>query len=98
MTSTDQTQVAAGAAGFEIYLAWSERTLWVGPEETALAVLMAAGVQIEPGCTLGGCGACVTRYVEGDVVHKNSILSLEDRKSYFSPCVSRAKTRIVLAL
>ncbi|HRK17591.1 MAG TPA: 2Fe-2S iron-sulfur cluster binding domain-containing protein [Hyphomicrobiaceae bacterium] len=81
---------------FEIYLVWSERTLVVGPHQTALAVLMEAGIPIEPGCTLGGCGMCMTEYVEGDIIHKDSILSVEDRKRFFCPCVSRARTRIVI--
>lgn len=85
-------------ATFEILLAWEETTLHVGPDETALGVLVAAGVPIDPGCGNGGCGTCVTQYVEGDVIHKDSCLSAADRAHYFCPCVSRARTRIVLAL
>lgn len=86
---------AAGTT-FEILLAWSERRLTVGPGETALQVLLSAGLPIEPGCTLGGCGMCAVEYVEGDVVHKDTCLSPADREHYFCPCVSRAKTCIVL--
>ncbi len=87
-----------GSEPFEIYLAWSERTLVVGPEERALEVLLRAGVPIEPGCQTGGCGDCATAYLEGDVVHKDGCLNGDDRKRYFCPCVSRARTRIVLAV
>jgi len=85
-------------AAFEIYLAWSDQRLTVGPEQTALEVLMAAGVPIEPGCMTGGCGECMTAYVEGDVVHKDTCLNAADRLRYFCPCVSRATSQIVLAL
>lgn len=85
-------------AAFEIYLAWSDRCLRVGPDTTALAVLLAAGVPIETGCQTGGCGSCVLAYVEGDLIHKDMCLSLSDRSRYFCPCVSRAETRVVLAL
>lgn len=81
---------------FEIHLVWSEKVLLVGPNQTALEVLVAAGVPVEPGCTLGGCGMCMTEYVEGDVIHKDSILSVEDRRRYFCPCVSRAKSQIYI--
>lgn len=84
------------AGAFEIYLAWSERTLLVPPGASALAVLLAAGVPVEPGCQTGGCGGCITEYVEGDVVHKDACLGVADRDRYFCPCVSRARTRIVL--
>lgn len=81
---------------FAIVLAWSEVTLAVSPGETALQVMLAAGLPIEPGCGTGGCGTCVTEYVEGDIVHKDACLSPSDRARYFCPCVSRATTRIVL--
>ena len=82
---------------FEIYLAWSGMTLTVRPCQTALQALTEAGVAIEPGCQTGGCGICVTAYVEGDIIHKDGFLSVSDRERYFCPCVSRARTRIVLA-
>jgi ferredoxin len=85
-------------APFEIYLAWSDRCLRVDRNATALGVLLAAGVPVETGCQTGGCGSCVLAYVEGDLVHKDTCLSAADRDRYFCPCVSRARTRIVLAL
>lgn len=83
---------------FEIELVWSERTLVVGAHQTALEVLVAAGLPIEPGCQLGGCGLCATPYLEGDVIHKDVCLTETDRTRLFCPCVSRATSRIVLAL
>lgn len=82
---------------FEIYLAWSERVLDVGADQSALDVLQAAGLPIEPGCMTGGCGECRTAYVQGDIVHMDTCLSEGERQHYFCPCVSRAMTRIVLA-
>jgi vanillate O-demethylase ferredoxin subunit len=86
------------SSSFEIYLAWADVTLTVGPTQSALQVLIDAGLPIEPGCQTGGCGTCVTDYLEGDVIHKDTCLSEADRRHAFCPCVSRAKTRIVLAL
>jgi Na+-transporting NADH:ubiquinone oxidoreductase subunit NqrF len=57
---------AALADTFEIYLAWSDKTLLVRPGQTALQVLVEGGVAVEPGCQTGGCGMCATAYVEGD--------------------------------
>lgn len=91
------TWPAAGAT-FEIYLAWSDRTLTVPAGKSALQALLAAGIPIAPGCLTGACGECVTAYVEGDVLHKDSCLNEEDRAHTFCPCVSRAQTRIVLPL
>ncbi|HRD75448.1 MAG TPA: 2Fe-2S iron-sulfur cluster binding domain-containing protein [Hyphomicrobiaceae bacterium] len=99
-----ETEIAATEApsntdgSFEIYLAWQDVTLTVRGEQAAIDVLVQAGVPIEPGCSVGGCGQCVTRYVEGDVIHKDACLNDEERKTMFCPCVSRARSRIVLAL
>jgi vanillate O-demethylase ferredoxin subunit len=84
-------------ACFEIYLAWSDRTLIVEGGQSALQVLLEAGVAISPGCLTGGCGECATAYVEGDIIHKDSCLNTADRQRMFCPCVSRARTRIVIA-
>lgn len=81
---------------FQIYLVWSDRHLNVAAEQTALEVLLAAGVPVELGCQVGGCGDCATKYVEGDILHQDACLTPDDRKRYFCPCVSRAVTRIVL--
>lgn len=83
---------------FEIHLAWSEKVLSVGPGQTALEVLLKAGVPIEPGCEVGHCGECATDFVEGDLIHMDACLSRSDRERKFCPCVSRAHTRIVLAV
>jgi ferredoxin len=82
---------------FEIHLIWSDQILDITAGRSALEVLLEAKVPIEPGCMTGGCGECATPYLEGDIVHMDTCLNEADRKRYFCPCVSRAKTRIVLA-
>jgi|GEM_PF-3587876 len=81
---------------FEIWLVWSDRRIRVGPDQSTLDALLDADVAIEPGCQVGGCGECMTRYVEGDIIHKDNCLSETERRQHFCPCVSRAKG--VLAL
>ena len=79
---------------FEIYLAWSDRRLIVAPQTTALQALQTAGIAVEPGCQVGGCGMCMIAYVEGDVIHKDTCLNAEERVRYFCPWyrVPRAKS------
>lgn len=89
---------AGGPAGdtFEIWLVWSDVRLPVPPERTALAVLTDAGIPVEPGCLTGGCGECAMEYVDGEVDHKDSCLTPEDRRHLFCPCVSRARGTLAL--
>jgi vanillate O-demethylase ferredoxin subunit len=83
---------------FELWLVWSDVRLEVPAGVSALSVLLEAGVPVEPGCMTGGCGACATPYVEGEVVHKDACLSLEDRQRQFCPCVSRAVGTLAIPL
>lgn len=81
---------------FEILLVWSERTLHVPADRSALDVLTEAGVPVDKGCENGECGTCATEYVEGDVIHADICLTEATRAHEFCPCVSRARGRLVL--
>jgi vanillate O-demethylase ferredoxin subunit len=70
---------APTSGAFEMQLAWSDRILVVNPDQTALAILLAEGFPVEPGCGAGGCGMCMTAYVDGDIVHKDACLSPSER-------------------
>lgn len=86
----------APPAPFEIYLVWADTILTVNSHESALDVLLAAGVAVQPSCRSGYCGECAMTYIEGDIIHKDSCLNNGDRKHVFCPCVSRAQSRIVV--
>jgi hypothetical protein len=55
-----QPNALTANGAFEIYLAWSERTLTVGASHTALEVMLAAGLPIDPDARLGHA-ACARR-------------------------------------
>lgn len=80
----------------EIHLVWRDVRIPVPAGTSLLDALIAAGVPIEPGCRVGSCGECVTEYVEGVVIHKDSCLSAAERVHRFCPCVSRATGTLVL--
>jgi len=86
---------------FEIELQSSGKVLSVGPDETVLGVLRDHGVQIEFGCAEGLCGTCMVDVVEGEVDHRDGVLSPEEQETnaFMCTCVSRAKSgRLVLRL
>lgn len=87
--------------GFDVQLASSGRTLRVEKDQTVLAALIAAGVDMPYACEQGVCGTCLTRVLEGEPEHRDSYLSPEERAAndQFLPCCSRAKSaRLVLDL
>jgi ferredoxin-NADP reductase/ferredoxin len=56
-------------------------TLAVPAGKPLLDVLLDAGVDVEYSCCEGICGACETKVLEGEVAHRDSVLSKAERAS-----------------
>ncbi|MCL2428409.1 MAG: PDR/VanB family oxidoreductase [Alphaproteobacteria bacterium] len=87
------------SGGFEVVCAQSGLTLPVPPDKSILEVLTAAGLDVPRSCEQGICGTCECRVLEGEVDHRDSILSAAERDAneVMMTCVSRAKgPRLVL--
>ncbi len=80
---------------FDVVLQSTGERIPVGPEETVLEALEAAGVPVESSCTEGICGTCETRVVSGDVDHRDFLLSPEEHEAAgtMMVCVSRCRGR-----
>jgi ferredoxin len=64
-------------------------------------VLREAGHDVDCACSEGACGTCITDVLEGDIDHRDSILTDEERSAgdCMCICVSRAcGARLVLDL
>lgn len=86
---------------FEVELALSGQTLLVTPDRSVLEVLDEAGVVVPSSCREGTCGSCETPVLDGEVEHRDSVLTPAERADCVSMmvCVSRAAgPRIVLDL
>lgn len=84
---------------FEVELAASGRVLTVPPGQSILSVLCAAGLSPDSSCEAGVCGACRTRYLAGDVDHRDVVLADAERDEHLMICVSRSRgPRLVLDL
>ena len=91
----------AGDGGFELELASSGRVIPVAADQTALAALLAAGLDIPMSCEQGVCGTCLTGVKRGEPDHRDQYLTPEERaaNNQFLPCCSRARSaRLVLDL
>ena len=88
-------------AGFEVELSSTGAVFQIGAEDTILDVLKANGVPVEFGCSEGLCGSCIVDVIDGEVDHRDGILTPEEQatNSYMCTCVSRAKgDRLILDL
>ncbi|SEF68245.1 cytochrome P450/oxidoreductase [Jhaorihella thermophila] len=87
--------------GFEVVLADSDMTIQVAPDETVFEALRRAGVDLQTDCGEGLCGTCEARVLEGEIDHRDRVLSRaeRDRGDRMMTCCSRARgRRLVLAL
>ncbi|MES1926500.1 PDR/VanB family oxidoreductase [Salinisphaera sp. T31B1] len=81
---------------FEVVVASSGERVPVPADRTALSVLRDHGYSMPSSCELGVCGACICEYRDGQVIHRDSVLSLADRQHRMTPCISRARCRVTL--
>jgi vanillate O-demethylase ferredoxin subunit len=82
----------AAAGEFSIELRRSGRTLQVPADRSILQVLEANGFNVPFSCREGLCRTCETTVCEGEVEHRDYVLSADERKEGKSLmiCVSRA--------
>ncbi|MBB3085577.1 flavin reductase family protein [Geodermatophilus sabuli] len=86
---------------FEIELATSGLTLTVPPDRSILDVVEEAGIAVLSSCQEGTCGTCERPVLEGDVDHRDSLLTPAEQATNDTMfiCVSRAACpRLVLQL
>ncbi len=87
------------SGNFELACEASGLTLQVPPDKSVLAVLNEAGIDVPCSCQQGICGTCEVRVLDGEVDHRDSILSSAERaaNATMMTCVSRARGgRLVL--
>ena len=75
---------------FTVTLAKSGKELAVSAEETLSDVLLANGIAVDVKCSDGICGVCKCGLVEGEVEHRDYVLSNKQRESEIITCQSRA--------
>lgn len=86
---------------FEVQLAQSGLMMTVPTGRSILEAVEAAGIQVLSSCREGTCGTCETSVIEGEVDHRDSLLTPAERAANDTMfiCVSRAAgPRLVLDL
>lgn len=86
---------------FAVELAHTGLTLEVPPDRTLLEVLRAANVDLPSDCEEGLCGTCEVEVLEGEVDHRDAVLSRAERaqnRKMMACCSRAAGPRLVLGL
>ena len=86
-------------SGFTVHLARTKRDIVVASGQTILGALTEAGIDVAYSCEEGVCGACETRMLSGDPLHRDSIRSPDEhaRQGTIMICCSLSRSsRLVL--
>ncbi|MFE0644549.1 PDR/VanB family oxidoreductase [Streptomyces sp. NPDC058877] len=88
-----------GGTAFEVELRRTGRTLTVAADQSLLAAVRRERPDLTYSCQQGFCGTCQQRVLEGEVDHRDELLTEAERKDSMLICVSRcAGKRLVLDL
>ncbi|KAB1645319.1 oxidoreductase [Gulosibacter chungangensis] len=82
---------------FEIELVQTGKRVTVAADRTVLETLADEGIHVLSSCGEGTCGTCETPVLEGEVDHRDSVLTKEeqDEQDCMMVCVSRAKCALL---
>jgi ferredoxin-NADP reductase len=91
--SADPKMLAAPGDTFIVELAQSGQSFEIPADKTILEVFQANAVPADFGCSEGVCGTCITDVLEGEIDHRDQILTDDERADgdIMCICVSRAK-------
>ncbi|MFE0102148.1 PDR/VanB family oxidoreductase [Streptomyces sp. NPDC059009] len=96
-TSLEQGGTPFGNTAFEVELRRSKRTVAVAADTTVLAAVRKELPNTAYSCEQGFCGTCQQRVLEGEIDHRDELLTDAERGDAMLICVSRARgERIVL--
>ncbi len=75
-----------------------ERQLVVAPQLTVLEAAIEAGVDMPYSCTVGGCGTCRVRVLQGDLAmdEPNCLSDQERAEGYVLACIARPTSPCVV--
>ena len=76
-----------GANEFDVEIASTGERIHVAAEQSIVAALAEAGVQVETSCVAGLCGTCEVRYLAGKPDHRDFILNDDEKDSYLTAVV-----------
>ena len=82
--------------GFQVKVASTGAVHTVPDDKSISDVLAENGIEVETSCESGLCATCKTRYLEGEVDHRDLVMSREEQSEFLTVCVSRAKSPMLV--
>ncbi|CAM5487980.1 Phthalate dioxygenase reductase OS=Afipia felis OX=1035 GN=ophA1_1 PE=4 SV=1 [Afipia felis] len=82
--------------GFEVMVKSTGDRFGVPPDKSILEVLRENGFDIASSCEVGLCGTCRLRYLQGEVDHRDLILTDSEKQDELLVCCSRSKSSLLV--
>jgi ferredoxin-NADP reductase len=83
-------------ASFQVKLKKSGQVFDIPADRSIVEVLRDNGFDIETDCEDGYCGTCITRYLDGEPEHRDTVLGDDERKRYAMICCARARSPMLV--
>src|SRR6266849_3169196 len=81
---------------FQVKIKKSGQIFDIPADRSIVAVLRDNGFEIETDCEDGYCGTCITRYLDGEPEHRDTVLGEDERKRYAMICCARARSPMLV--
>jgi ferredoxin-NADP reductase len=81
---------------FQVKIASTGAVIDIPAGRSIVDVLRDYGINVQTDCQEGYCGTCITHYVEGDPVHRDTVLDDTDREDYVMICCARARSDLLV--
>ena len=94
-TATDDRTEAVNTP-FRVKIKSSGQVFDIPADRSIVAVLRDNGFDIETDCEDGYCGTCITRYLDGEPDHRDTVLGEDERRRYAMICCARAKSPMLV--
>lgn len=82
--------------GFQIKIASTGAVYTVSNDRSISDVLAEHGIEVETSCKAGLCATCKVKYLSGEVDHRDLVLNEQEKATYLTACVSRAKSSMLV--
>jgi vanillate O-demethylase ferredoxin subunit len=81
---------------FQVKVQSTGQVLDVAAGQSIVSALRAAGISVDTSCEDGFCGTCLTRYLDGEPVHRDAVLGESERKSFVMICRARSRSPVLV--
>ena len=91
-----EEEKAWDAKPFKVKIASTGAVFEIPANRSIVSVLQEHGIIVPTDCEEGYCGTCITHFIEGEPVHRDTVLDESDREDYVMVCCVRAKSEVLV--